>query len=221
MYSCPGCGTAVEETSRFCASCGGELPAGRPSRLGVYDLVGVIGRGATGVVYLATDSRSGGQVAVKVLDPVLATLPGYAERLHAESDVLARLADPHLVTVYGTDQDQGRLFLVTEYVRGASLRVVEQRSGRLTPEQALGLVAGSLAGLGVAHGHGLVHGDVKPENIVVDESGISKLIDFGQVVVAGGSALGGTPAYMSPEAARGQPLEQRSDLYSICLLYTS
>lgn len=221
MPFCPTCGTGVDEGDRFCVSCGSSLGGGPPVQavpsvfLGPYELVGVIGRGATGTVYLATDTESGQKVVLKVLDPVLAGIPGYPERLRAESVVLSQLADPHLVATYGVGQDQGHLFLIMEYVEGASLRAVEQRAGRLTPEQALGLVAGALVGLGLAHAHGLVHGDVKPENIVVDTTGTSKLVDFGQVVSTGGTTLGGTPSYMSPEAARGQPVEARSDLYSM------
>ena len=100
-------------------------------------------------------------------------------------------------------------------MEGASLRAVEQNAGRLTPEQSLGIMAGALEGLGLVHAHGLVHGDLKPENIVVDRTGTSKLIDFGQVVSTGSTTLGGTPSYMSPEAARGQALDARSDLYSM------
>jgi eukaryotic-like serine/threonine-protein kinase len=195
---CQHCGAGVEEQDSFCESCGGALEANLSAQpadsnhLGNYVLVGVIGRGATGTVYLATDNESGHQVALKVLDPVLAHLPGYPERLHSESVVLSQLSDPHLVATFGVGQDQGHLFLVMEYVEGASLRAVEQQAGRLTPEQALGLIAGALQGLGFAHAHGLVHGDVKPENIVVDRAGTSKLVDFGQVVSTGATTLGGT-----------------------------
>lgn len=146
MAFCPSCGVRVEATSRFCESCGNQLASPSAARLGPYELAGVIGRGASGVVYLATDTRSGQPVAIKVLDPALAAMAGYVERLRVESAVLSQLADPHLVTTYGLGQDAGQLFLVMEYVEGASLRAVEQRAGRLTAEQSLGLVAGALWG---------------------------------------------------------------------------
>jgi len=218
---CQNCGTSVDEADVFCVSCGTALEAaGEPERdesvrLGTYSLVGEIGRGATGIVYLATDSQSGRQVALKVLDPILSGIPGYPERLRSESAVLSHLSDPHLVATYGMDEDQGHLFLVTEYVEGASLRAVEQNAGQLTPEQSLGIMAGVLEGLGLVHAHGLVHGDVKPENILVDRTGTSKLVDFGQVVSTGSTTLGGTPSYMSPESVRGQAADARSDLYSM------
>ena len=221
MAYCQNCGTSVDEADGFCVSCGTALEAvGEPERdqsvrLGNYSLVGEIGRGATGIVYLATDSQSGRQVALKVLDPILSGIPGYPERLRSESAVLSHLSDPHLVATYGMDEDQGHLFLVTEFVEGASLRVVEQNAGRLTPEQSLGIMAGVLEGLGLVHAHGLVHGDVKPENILVDRTGTSKLVDFGQVVNTGSTTLGGTPSYMSPESVRGQAIDARSDLYSM------
>ncbi len=213
---CPDCGAPLDSDSRFCGRCGAPAAAAPPSpTLGRYQVVGVVGRGATGTVYLATDPATHQRVAVKLLDPALTAVAGVTERLRAEARALAELSSPHLVAALGVEEDGGRIFLVMEYVEGASLRAVERLAGRLTPEQAFGVVAGALRGLGRAHMAGMVHGDVKPENIVVDQEGTSRLVDFGQVVSTGATTLGGTPAYMSPEAARGLPLDARSDLYAM------
>ena len=221
--NCNHCGSSLDEGSHFCESCGAEVGSVRQSQgaqtdalpFGPYRLSGVIGRGASGTVYLATEEASGEQVAVKVLDPALGALPGLAERLETESTVLATLSDPHLVRVRRTGTEDGRRYLAMDYVDGASLRAVERQAGRLSAPQALGVVAGGLEGLSVAHARGLVHGDLKPENILVDRSGTATIVDFGQVVAVGSATEGGTPAYMSPEAARGLPLDARSDLYSM------
>jgi tRNA A-37 threonylcarbamoyl transferase component Bud32 len=184
------------------------------TRFGPYLLSGIIGQGATSTVYLATEATTHQQVAVKVLDPTLAAIPEVRQRLDAESEVLATIGGQHLVASRGTGEIDGRYYLAMDYVDGASLRAVERQAGRLSPPQALGVIAGVLEGLAIAHSHGLVHGDIKPENILVDRHGTSTLVDFGQFAAAEQTTTGGTPAYMSPEAAAGRPLEARSDLYS-------
>lgn len=227
MPICRECNESATEEAQFCPACGAPMgfiihddlatSSFTPKYLsfGPFVLTGVVGRGATSIVYRATVERTGEQVALKVLDPALANLPGFAERLATESTVLASLGGPHLTATRGTGVIDGQRYLAMDYVEGASLRAVVGRAGRLTPAQTLGLVAGALEGLGVAHAHGLVHGDVKPENILVDRRGTATVVDFGQVVRAGGATEGGTPPYMSPEAARGLPLDARSDLYSM------
>lgn len=132
---------------------------------------------------------------------------------------MASLDHPNCVKVFEFFEEEGRAILVSEYVPGASLRHVADHAGHLTPEQALGVLKGALTGLGYAHGHGLVHRDIKPDNLLADLEGVSKLADFGQALVASGpGAAGGmpagSPAYMSPEMISGGRVDLRTDIYS-------
>jgi hypothetical protein len=215
---CDHCGAEAQDAARFCESCGAALPpegsstdAGAPDG---YEIRGILGRGASGVVYLAWQAEPGRLVALKALDPELSSSSGFQQRFADEARALESMAHPNLVELYDFFSHQGRGWIAMGYVDGASLRKVMEISRRLEPEQALGVLDGALGGLGYAHERQILHGDIKPENILVDRSGVSKLVDFGQVARVGETTTGGTPAYMSPESARGEPSDQRSDLYS-------
>src|SRR5438309_3313378 len=187
--------------------------------VGRYLVEGEIGRGASGTVYIARDPELLRKVAIKELSPALVMDPTFLERFRAEARTMAHLDHPNCVKVYDLIETPGRAFLISEYIRGASLRKVVEGAGSLTPEQSLGVLKGALSGLGHAHALGLVHRDVKPENVLADEEGVSKLADFGQAVFvvgpgAAGGMAAGTPSYMSPEQVTGAPVDYRSDLYS-------
>jgi serine/threonine protein kinase len=185
-----------------------------------YEILGQLGTGATGTVYLARDLSLDREVAFKELAPALATDPTFIERFRGEARIMANLEHPNVVKVYDYFEEGGRVVLVSEFVRGASLRQVLDNSGHLTPEQSLGVLKGALSGLAYAHGQGLVHRDIKPENLLADAEGVSKLADFGQALVASGpGAAGGmpagSPAYMSPEMIAGSRVDLRTDIYSL------
>jgi serine/threonine-protein kinase len=176
--------------------------------------VAVVGRGVSGSVFLAYGSGPA-PLAIKALGAELRAVPDFLARFRTEARVLASLDHPHVVALRDYVENENGAWVVMEFVEGTSLRAVERSAGRLGAEQALGLLAGALSGLSYAHDRGLVHGDLKPENVLVDRQGTSKLVDFGQVAQTGSrAATGGTPAYMSPEAAQGQALDERSDVYS-------
>jgi serine/threonine-protein kinase len=216
MAYCDHCGERLEETERFCGACGTQVAPSSEADGATpgYKLEGVVGAGSSGTVYLAHDTTTGDRLAVKVLDPALASLDTARAHLAAEAATLARLRHPNVVAVYEY-QEVPEPAVVMEYVEGTSLRQVLSNASALSPEQSLGVLSGALAGLGAAHAAGLVHGDIKPENILVDQTGTSKLADFGQTVARGSAGRGGTPSYMSPEAFRGQALDERSDIYSL------
>ena len=185
-------------------------------QIGKYQVGAQIGAGATGVVYLGYQADLDRRVAIKRLSPALVDQPGFLSRFRTEAQIMARLGHPNCVAIYDYLETPGGAYVVMEYVPGASLRNVVRHARRLSAEQSLGVLQGSLVGLGYAHGLSLIHRDLKPENILVDPDGLSKLADFGLSWDAGrrDPSLAGTPQYMSPEQVRGEALDPRSDLYS-------
>jgi serine/threonine-protein kinase len=183
-----------------------------------YEFSRVLGSGTTGTVYLARQSSTDRDVAVKVLAAWRLDAPGFRERFRAEARLMTQFDDENLVDVYDYVERDGGAYLVMQYVPGAPLREVVKDGRRLTPEQSLGVLAGALSGLAAAHRLGVVHGDLKPENVIVTEEGVSKLVDFGQAGPTGSKPSGGTPAYASPEALRDEPVDARSDVYAAGLI---
>ncbi|MFY9616180.1 MAG: serine/threonine-protein kinase [Candidatus Dormiibacterota bacterium] len=183
-----------------------------------YEFKGTIGSGSTGTVYLAHQTELDRDVAIKELAPELAADPAFVKRFRAEARIMAQLNSGNCVRIYDFLQADDEAYLVSEFIDGASLREVVQSVGRLRPEQSLGVLKGALMGLSRAHAMGLVHRDVKPENVLVDQDGVSKLADFGQAVAVGEAELDsmptGTAVYMSPEQVRGRKLDHRTDIYS-------
>ena len=189
------------------------------SRIGDYEFKGTIGTGSSGTVYLGHQTELDRDVAIKELAPELAADPAFIERFRFEARIMARLNNPNCVRIFDFLEADREAYLVSEYIDGASLREVVESAGKLRPEQGLGVLKGALKGLAQAHDLGLVHRDVKPENVLVDRDGISKLADFGQAVAAEDAHLDGglptgTAVYMSPEQVRGQRLDPRTDIYS-------
>ena len=198
-----------------------------------YALKGTLGIGGMAEVFLATDTRLGRDVAVKVLRADLARDPTFQQRFRREAQSAASLSAPSIVAVYDTGEDtfdgsHGVPWIVMEHVQGRTLREVLDQEGRLLPKRALELVADACTALQMAHDAGIVHRDVKPGNVMLTPAGEVKVMDFGIArAVAGGAqtmtqtaAVIGTAAYLSPEQARGEHVDGRSDVYSTgCLLY--
>ena len=193
---------------------------------GRYRLGSLLGVGGMAAVYLASDRVLERQVAVKVLSPLYAQDPGFVERFRREARTAARLSHPNVVAVFDSGSDAGQHYLVMEYVPGESLAELLAREGRLAPGRAAELAVQVCAALAAAHAQGLVHRDVKPANVLVDREGRVKVTDFGIAKATAASTLTatgmvlGTAAYLSPEQARGGPVDARSDLYGLgCVLY--
>jgi serine/threonine protein kinase len=203
---------------------------------GRYDVGQVIGRGGMAEVYEGTDRRLNRRVAIKVLRPDLARDPMFQERFRREAQSAAGLNHPNIVAIYDTGEDiltdNGNHvsipYIVMEYVEGLTLRQALNNGPRLLPERALEVIAGVLAALDYAHRHGIVHRDIKPANIMIDTNGDAKVMDFGiaramsdaATSVTATSAVMGTAQYLSPEQARGELVDARSDIYSSgCVLY--
>jgi beta-lactam-binding protein with PASTA domain/tRNA A-37 threonylcarbamoyl transferase component Bud32 len=192
---------------------------------GRYAVEAFIAHGGMATVYLATDNRLERRVAVKVMHAHLSDDPETVARFEREARAAARLSSPDVVAVYDQGTDNGRAFLVMEFVPGANLRHVVRDRGRLTPGEALAVMDHVLAALAAAHSAGLVHRDVKPENVLVTADGRVKVADFGlaravagSTVTTTGSVLLGTAAYLAPEQFEHGTADARSDVYSAGVL---
>ncbi|MFE7931115.1 Stk1 family PASTA domain-containing Ser/Thr kinase [Streptomyces sp. NPDC057456] len=204
-----------------------------PRRLGGrYELGHVLGRGGMAEVYLAHDTRLGRTVAVKTLRADLARDPSFQARFRREAQSAASLNHPAIVAVYDTGEDYidgvSIPYIVMEYVDGSTLRELLHSGRKLLPERTLEMTIGILQALEYSHRAGIVHRDIKPANVMLTRNGQVKVMDFGIARAMGDSgmtmtqtsAVIGTAQYLSPEQAKGEQVDARSDLYSSgCLLY--
>jgi YVTN family beta-propeller protein len=198
---------------------------GADTRVSAYRIVSLAGRGGTGEVYLARDDVLERNVALKVLAPRLANDPSFRERLMRESRLAAALDHPNVVPVYDAGEADGRMYVAMRYVEGTDLRALMRREF-VSDERAIDIVGQVGGALDAAHERGLVHSDVKPSNVLVDERGHCYLADFGisrslaESELAAEGQFQGTVDYVSPEQIRGDAVDSRSDLYSLgCVLF--
>jgi TolB-like protein/Tfp pilus assembly protein PilF/predicted Ser/Thr protein kinase len=237
---CPNCQTNNPDTSRFCSNCAAPLgPTGaagasltrtletpvqvlRPGAVvaGKYRVVEEIGQGGMGIVYKAEDTKLKRFVALKFLPPHLANSPELRERFLIEAQAAAALSHPNICVIHEIGESGEHPYIAMEYVEGETLRD-KVRKGPLNASEALAIVSQAAAGLGEAHGKGIIHRDVKSANIMVTEKGQAKIMDFGLAKLQGGSSLTrsqttlGTVAYMSPEQARGGEMDAHTDIWSL------
>src|SRR5215212_2402736 len=205
------------------------------TRIGKYEIQALVGEGGMGRVYRALDTELRRPAALKFLPAEVAADPRRLERFGREALAVSALNHPNIVTVYDIGQtSDGRRFFATEFVGGSTLRA-HLESHRLKLGEALDLVAQVAAALVEAHGQGIVHRDVKPENVMVRRDGYVKVLDFGLAKLTGGPAAGGvdteaatralaptgagtvlgTVSYMSPEQSRGEEVDARTDVWSL------
>jgi beta-lactam-binding protein with PASTA domain len=192
-----------------------------------YRLDRVIARGGMATVYLATDTRLDRQVAVKVMHRALAEDPDFVARFTREAKSAARVSAPEVVAVHdaGTDRESGLAYLVMEHVQGINLRQLLQERGALPPARAVAILEPVLRALAAAHAAGLVHRDVKPENVLLGDDGRVKVADFGLARAVETSNLTqttglliGTVAYLAPEQVETGAADARSDVYAAGVL---
>ena len=192
---------------------------------GRYRVLSHIADGGMASVYLALDTRLEREVALKVMRPGLAADETFVSRFRREARSAARLSHPHVVAVFDQGEDDGSMFLAMEYVPGQTLREVMQAEGPLTPRAALDIMDPVLQALSAAHRAGIIHRDVKPENVILREDGTVKVADFGlaravttQTTTAQTGMLLGTVAYLSPEQVERGIADARSDVYAAGLI---
>jgi TolB-like protein/Tfp pilus assembly protein PilF len=187
---------------------------------GKYRILEEIGQGGMGVVYKAEDLKLKRCVALKFLPPHLMGSPELKARFLIEAQAAAALSHPNICVIHEVGESEDRPYIAMEYVEGETLRD-RVKKGPLEPEVAVDLISQVAAGLGEAHGKNIIHRDIKSANIMVTAKGRAKVMDFGLAKLRGGSSLTksqttlGTVAYMSPEQARGDDLDQRTDIWSL------
>ncbi len=197
----------------------GDVLAGR------FRIESMLGIGGMGVVYRAYDLSLDVEVALKLLRPELARRPESFERFRQELLLARQVSSPHVVRIHDISQQDGRWFISMDFVDGQSLERRMDHDGKLAVDEALPIVRGLLEGLTAAHGRGVVHRDLKPANVLLDKANHAYITDFGVARSLGATGgmtqsgvIFGTPEYLSPEQARGEKVDARSDLYTVGLI---
>ena len=235
---CSRCGSEITGKSKFCPSCGLDLMATTPvhaiatgalhetdlvreALAAEYDITEELGRGGMAMVYRARDRQLEREVAIKVLPFSLAFDAEFVERFQREARTAAQLEHPNIISIYRVGRSGRVIYFVMKLLRGGSLSTVVAERKKLTPPEIRRLLHEAGSALGYAAQRGIVHRDIKPDNIMFDEFGQCVLTDFGIAKAASGQKLTGTgmsigtPHYMSPEQARAQSIDGRSDIYSL------
>src|SRR3989454_760466 len=239
MY-CSRCGTQNENASKFCRSCGKDLtvttPVGavrdpqqemtdielvREQLKEEYEIVEELGRGGMAIVFRARERQLERDVAIKVLPFSLSFDKEFVERFQREARTSAKLEHPNIIPIYRVGKSGRVIYFVMKFLRGKPLSSVVAARGTLPPNEIRQVLAQVARALAYAHKSGIVHRDIKPDNVMFDEHGLAMVTDFGIAKAATGGKLTGTgmsigtPHYMSPEQARAQGLDGRSDIYSL------
>lgn len=196
------------------------------SSLGNYEIERILGKGGMGIVYKARQVSLNRMVALKVLYPDLARDASFVKRFHREALAVAQLDHKNIVQIYDIGEENGLHYFGMEYIKGQSLKEILAQKGFLNPATSLKIMAQAASALAHAHKFNVIHRDIKPSNIMVDQAGRVKVMDFGLAKVVSDmseitqtGALLGTPKYMSPEQCRGEELDERSDIYSLGVVF--
>ncbi|MDX2175598.1 MAG: serine/threonine-protein kinase [Candidatus Sumerlaeia bacterium] len=192
-------------------------------RLGSYVLTGILGSGGMGRVYEAHDESLERDAAVKVISSAIASDPASRERIRIEARSAAKLHHPNIVSVFAFGEEGGASYIAMERVKGSSLQTMIASHGPMDPAKALRVVRDVAEALAYAWEHGIIHRDIKPANIMIDGRGTAKVLDFGLAKdllsadpkLTATNTVMGTPLFMAPEQASGQPVDFRADMYSL------
>ena len=235
--TCPQCGSEYELDVMFCPRDGSTLrvPVGGGLEGSIiadrYHILRKLGEGGMGQVYLAEHIKMGRKSAIKVMNPSMSQDPDAIGRFNREAANASRITNNNVAAIYDFGETpEGLIYLAMEYVEGESLTKLMEKTGALPADRAANITRQVAEGLGAAHEIGIVHRDLKPDNIMIaknrDGSDMVKVVDFGIAKAAGGDGqkvtktglVVGTPEYMSPEQLSGDPLDARSDVYTLALV---
>jgi tetratricopeptide (TPR) repeat protein len=188
-----------------------------------YDLERELGRGGMGVVYKARDTQLDRPVALKFLGSLVDGSEEFRQRFQREARAAAQVSHPNILSIYDIGVEQGSTYIAMEYIEGPNLNQYLGQKGKLSVREAVNLISQACAALEAIHQAGIVHRDIKPDNILIAKGGLVKLMDFGLAKgygarLTGSHVIMGTPCYMSPEQARGGDVGPKSDLYAIGLV---
>jgi serine/threonine protein kinase len=237
---CPACRYQNPEDTRFCGQCGRALAGTSGSSIaftqtlepprelergttlaGRFEIIEELGRGGMGKVYKAFDTKIKENVALKLLRPEIGMDEETIERFRNEIKLARKISQRHVIRLYDLGEDGSVFFITMEYVPGENLKSFIRRSGNLTEAKAVTLARQVAEGMAEAHAHGVIHRDLKPQNIMIDRDGNARIMDFGIASslrtkgLTGTGAIIGTPEYMSPEQAEAREVDARSDIYSL------
>ena len=188
-----------------------------------YEVLDSLGEGGMGLVYRVRDRETNEILALKLLRPEIARDPAMMERFKDEIRLTRRITHKNVCRIYDFNRVDDLAYITMEYVDGESLRTYLQRAGKLSMERVVDLARQMAAGLGEAHAQGVVHRDLKPDNVILARDGLVKLMDFGIARALEGNSTTtqtviGTPGYMAPEQSQGKSIDQRTDLYALGLI---
>jgi tetratricopeptide (TPR) repeat protein/predicted Ser/Thr protein kinase len=242
---CPKCRSDNPDTLKFCGECGTALlPAAKTVRpavtetiqtsetdfttgttfAGRYQVIEELGHGGMGRVYKVNDTKIGEKIALKVIRPEAGLDHKTLERFSNELKLARKIRHKNICQMFDLGEDRGTHYITMEYVRGEDLKQIIRTMGRLSPSQAVGIARQVCEGLAEAHKLGVVHRDLKPQNIMLDEDGNARIMDFGIARslagrgITGAGMMIGTPEYMSPEQVEGKDADPRSDIYSLGII---
>jgi len=241
---CPKCNTSNPDTVKFCGECGTQLTPSEkiPSRTetletpieelttgsifaGRYQVIEELGKGGMGKIYRALDKKLNEEVALKLIKPEIAADKKTLERFQNELRLARKISHVYVGRMYELMEEKGTHFITMEYVPGEDLKSFIRRSKHLTIETAAAIARQMCEGLAAAHKLGVVHRDLKPSNIMIDKEGNARIMDFGiartlkEKGITGAGVIIGTPEYMSPEQVEGKEVDQRSDIYSLGIIF--
>ncbi|UCE42611.1 MAG: protein kinase [Candidatus Aminicenantes bacterium] len=237
---CPSCETDNPSESLFCSKCGTQLGLSKDAPLptktietprkelttgstfaGRYQIIEELGRGGMGRVYKAIDTEVDEKIALKLIKPEIAADKKTIERFRNELKYARKIRHKNVCQMYDLSREEGSYYITMEFVPGDDLKSLIRRMGRLSPGQAITITKQVCDGLAEAHKLGVVHRDLKPQNIMIDQDGNARIMDFGIARslegkgITGAGVMIGTPDYMSPEQVEGKETDQRSDIYSL------